>query len=203
MSGAAELLGGRASYRLIICCIWGCSGRRRFGSLRLPRRAGSGRPPAGQSWWRRGSLRCDGAWSCRGSARSTGAVQEPRQCDLGRGGVVLRGVLPDDRDERFFGAPSDRATRAERALAAAERHLIAGFRVRSRRVLDEFAGDITDPHRRARANRLEGNIRYTIGEVDGGSGSCWTQPRRMHPSTFERRGTRCSTPSPPPTFPAH
>jgi DNA-binding CsgD family transcriptional regulator len=61
----------------------------------------------------------------------------------------------------------DRATRAERALAAAERHLIAGFRVRSRRVLDEFAGDITDPHQRARASRLEGNIRYTIGEVDG------------------------------------
>ena len=61
----------------------------------------------------------------------------------------------------------DRATRAERALAAAERHLIAGFRVRSHRVLDEFAGDITDPHQRARANRLEGNIRYTIGEVDG------------------------------------
>ena len=61
----------------------------------------------------------------------------------------------------------DRATRAERALAAAERHLIAGFRVRSHRVLDEFAGDITDPHERARANRLEGNIRYTVGEVDG------------------------------------
>ena len=61
----------------------------------------------------------------------------------------------------------DRATRAERALAAAERHLIAGFRVRSRRVLDEFADDITDPHQRARASRLEGNIRYTIGEVDG------------------------------------
>ena len=61
----------------------------------------------------------------------------------------------------------DRATRAERALAAAERHQIAGFRVRSRRVLDEFAVDITDPHERARANRLEGNIRYTIGEVDG------------------------------------
>ena len=31
----------------------------------------------------------------------------------------------------------------------------------------EFADDITDPHQRARANRLEGNIRYTIGEVDG------------------------------------
>ena len=61
----------------------------------------------------------------------------------------------------------DRATHAERALAAAERHLIAGFRVRSHRVLDEFAGDITDPHQRARASRLEGNIRYTIGEVDG------------------------------------
>jgi DNA-binding CsgD family transcriptional regulator len=61
----------------------------------------------------------------------------------------------------------DRATRAERALAAAERHLIAGFRVRSRRVLDDFADDITDPDHRARANRLEGNIRYTIGEVDG------------------------------------
>ncbi len=61
----------------------------------------------------------------------------------------------------------DRTTRAERALAAAERHLIAGFRVRSHRVLDEFADDITDPHQRARANRLEGNIRYTIGEVDG------------------------------------
>jgi DNA-binding CsgD family transcriptional regulator len=61
----------------------------------------------------------------------------------------------------------DRTTRVERALAAAERHLIAGFRVRSRRVLDEFAGDITDPLQRARANRLEGSIRYTVGEVDG------------------------------------
>ena len=39
----------------------------------------------------------------------------------------------------------DRATRVERALAAAERHMIAGFRVRSRRILDEFADDITDP----------------------------------------------------------
>ena len=62
---------------------------------------------------------------------------------------------------------TDRATRVDRALAAAERHLIAGFRVRSRRILDEFADDITDPHQRARASRLEGTIRYTVGEVDG------------------------------------
>jgi DNA-binding CsgD family transcriptional regulator len=61
----------------------------------------------------------------------------------------------------------DRSRRVDRALAAAERHLIAGFRVRSRRVLDEFAGDIADAHQRARAGRLEGALRYTVGEVDG------------------------------------
>ena len=61
----------------------------------------------------------------------------------------------------------DRAARGERALAAAERHLTAGFRVRSRRILDEFADDTTDPQQRARASRLEGMIRYTVGEVDG------------------------------------
>ena len=62
----------------------------------------------------------------------------------------------------------DRTTRAERALAAAERHLIAGFRVRSHRVLDEFADDITDPHQRARAEPTSrGTSATTIGEVDG------------------------------------
>lgn len=57
--------------------------------------------------------------------------------------------------------------RVDRALAAAERHLIAGFRIRSRQVLADFADDIEDPHQQARASRLEGTIRYTVGEVDG------------------------------------
>ena len=90
-------------------------------------------------------------------------LHEAAERALLRGGCAASAAL----FSRAAELTPNRSPRVERALAAAERHLIAGFRVRSRRILDEFADDITDPHQRARASQLEGMIRYTVGEVDG------------------------------------
>jgi DNA-binding CsgD family transcriptional regulator len=59
----------------------------------------------------------------------------------------------------------DPAARVERALAAAQRHLVAGFRIRARHVIAEFADGVDDPLLRAKAARLEGAVRYTVGET--------------------------------------
>jgi DNA-binding CsgD family transcriptional regulator len=60
---------------------------------------------------------------------------------------------------------TDRRGRVERALSAAQRHLVAGFRIRARHVLAELAPDIDDPQQRARAAAIEGAIRYAIGDT--------------------------------------
>jgi DNA-binding CsgD family transcriptional regulator len=59
----------------------------------------------------------------------------------------------------------DRSFRVERTLAAAQRHLTAGFRIRARDVLSELAREIDDPLQRAVAARLDGLIRYTVGDA--------------------------------------
>ena len=59
----------------------------------------------------------------------------------------------------------DRTVRVERALAAAQRHLTAGFRIRARDVLSELARNVDDPLQRAVAARLDGLIRYTVGDA--------------------------------------
>jgi DNA-binding CsgD family transcriptional regulator len=59
----------------------------------------------------------------------------------------------------------DRTRRVDRVLAAAQRHLTAGLRIRARDVLSELARDIDDPLQRARAARLDGALRYTVGEA--------------------------------------
>jgi DNA-binding CsgD family transcriptional regulator len=60
---------------------------------------------------------------------------------------------------------TDHTRSVERALAAAQRHLTAGFRIRARDVLSDLARDIDDPLQRAKADRLDGAIRYTVGDA--------------------------------------
>ena len=82
---------------------------------------------------------------------------------LGRGGCAASAAF-FTRAAELSPDPSDRV---ERALAAAQRHLVAGFRVRARDVLAEFASDVDDPLQHARAKRLDGAIRYATGETSG------------------------------------
>jgi DNA-binding CsgD family transcriptional regulator len=92
-----------------------------------------------------------------------GELQLAAERALRRGGCAASAAF-FTRAAELSPTPRDRV---DRALAAAERHLIAGFRIRARRVLADFADDIEDPLQQARASRLEGTIRYTLGEVDG------------------------------------
>jgi DNA-binding CsgD family transcriptional regulator len=77
---------------------------------------------------------------------------------------------------------ADGGRRVERALAAAQRHLTAGFRIRARHVVAELATDIADPLQRARAARLEGAIRYTVGDTAGTVTILIEAARALHPS---------------------
>jgi DNA-binding CsgD family transcriptional regulator len=56
--------------------------------------------------------------------------------------------------------------RAERVLAAAHAHLTGGAPLRARLLLEETA-HLGDEFQRAKAQRLDGTIRYALGETDG------------------------------------
>lgn len=75
----------------------------------------------------------------------------------------------------------DRRRRVDRALSAAQRHLTAGFRVRARDVVSELASEIDDPMQRARAARLDGSIRYAVGETSRTASILIEAARAMEP----------------------
>ena len=75
----------------------------------------------------------------------------------------------------------DRTRRIDRALAAAQRNLIAGFRIRARNVLLELAADVDDPLQQARVARLDGAIRYTVGDASETAGILIRAARALAP----------------------
>jgi DNA-binding CsgD family transcriptional regulator len=74
----------------------------------------------------------------------------------------------------------DEGRRVERVLAAANAHLTGGAPARARSLLDESA-HLGDPFQRAKAQRLEGTIRYALGEGQGTASALVNAARALEP----------------------
>jgi DNA-binding CsgD family transcriptional regulator len=79
-----------------------------------------------------------------------------------RGGYSAAGALL----ARAAQLTRDEGRWAERVLAAAHAHLAAGAPARARLLLEQ-AAQISDPFQRARMRRLQGLIRYALGQAPG------------------------------------
>lgn len=84
----------------------------------------------------------------------------------------------------------DRAGRAERVLAAAEAHLAGGAPARARSLLDAAAAELVEPLLVARAQRLDGAIRYAIGDAQGTASILVSAARALEP--FDLRTARAT-----------
>lgn len=130
------------------------SGDRRRVHAALAAAAGSAGDRDRQAWH-------DGASASAPEESVAMALEAAGERALRRGGCAASASFFSRAAELSVDPPA----RIERALAAAQRHLVAGFRVRARHVIAELAPDITDPLQRAKAARLEGALRYTVGET--------------------------------------
>src|SRR6266571_481454 len=78
---------------------------------------------------------------------------------------------------------------AERVLAAAHAHLAGGAPARARLLLEQTA-EVSDPFQRARMRRLQGLIRYALGQARGTASILVDAARALEP--FDARLARAT-----------
>jgi DNA-binding CsgD family transcriptional regulator len=93
-----------------------------------------------------------------------------------RGGYSAAGALL----ARAAQLTSDEGLWAERVLAAAHAHLAGGAPARAKLLLEQTA-QISDPFQRARMRRLQGLIRYALGQAQGTASILMDAARALEP----------------------
>src|SRR5260370_35524426 len=94
-----------------------------------------------------------------------------------RGGHSAAGALL----ARAAQLTSDQDRWAERILAAAHAHLAGGAPARARLLLEQTT-EVSDPFQHARMLRLQGLIRYALGEPQGTASILVEAARALHPA---------------------
>jgi hypothetical protein len=102
-----------------------------------------------------------------------------------RGGYLAAGALL----ARAAQLTGDEDRWAERVLAAARAHLAGGAPARARLLLEHTA-EISDPFQQARMRRLEGLIRYALGQAEGTPSILMDAARALEP--FDARLARAT-----------